>query len=68
VRLGEVTVLAPVDGRTEVWACGVTYEISRQARREEASGRPTSTSGSDAQRPEIFFKSAAWRVAATASR
>ncbi len=60
---GEVTVLAPVDGRTEVWACGVTYEISREARREE------SEQDADiyqrvyaAQRPELFFKSVSWRV------
>jgi 2-dehydro-3-deoxy-D-arabinonate dehydratase len=33
--LADVTVAAPVDRRTEVWACGVTYEISREARTEE---------------------------------
>lgn len=63
-ELGEVTVLAPVDGRTEVWACGVTYEISRQARREESErSADVYERVYDAQRPEIFFKSAAWRVA-----
>jgi len=62
--LGEVTVLAPVDGRTEVWACGVTYEISREARREESErSADVYERVYDAQRPEIFFKSAAWRVA-----
>ena len=34
--LEEVEVLAPIDGRTEVWAAGVTYEISREARVEES--------------------------------
>ena len=34
--LADVDLLAPVDGRTEVWACGVTYEISREARVEES--------------------------------
>jgi len=62
--LADVTVLAPVDGRTEVWACGVTYEISRQARREESErSADVYERVYDAQRPEIFFKSAAWRVA-----
>jgi 2-dehydro-3-deoxy-D-arabinonate dehydratase len=62
--LGDVTVLAPVDGRTEVWACGVTYEISREARREESErSADVYERVYDASRPEIFFKSAAWRVA-----
>src|SRR5690348_11500748 len=29
--------LPPVDGGTEVWACGVTYVRSRDARTEESS-------------------------------
>ena len=61
---GDVVVLAPIDGRTEVWACGVTYEISREARREESEqSADIYQRVYDAQRPEIFFKSAAWRVA-----
>ena len=32
-------VLAPIDGRTEVWASGVTYLRSRQARVEESTQR-----------------------------
>jgi 2-dehydro-3-deoxy-D-arabinonate dehydratase len=57
-------VLAPVDGRTEVWACGVTYEISREARREESEhAADVYQRVYDADRPELFFKSAAWRVA-----
>lgn len=60
----DVTILAPVDGRTEVWACGVTYEISRQARREESEhAADVYQRVYDAERPELFFKSAAWRVA-----
>jgi 2-dehydro-3-deoxy-D-arabinonate dehydratase len=59
----DVTVLAPVDGRTEVWACGVTYEISREARREESEhAADIYEQVYGAQRPEIFFKSASWRV------
>jgi 2-dehydro-3-deoxy-D-arabinonate dehydratase len=61
---GSVTLLAPIDGRTEVWACGVTYEISRQARREESEHAPDIYERIyDAERPELFFKSASWRVA-----
>ncbi len=33
------TLLAPIDGETEVWAAGVTYKQSEQARMEE-SGTP----------------------------
>ncbi|MCW2804192.1 MAG: 2-dehydro-3-deoxy-D-arabinonate dehydratase [Propionibacteriaceae bacterium] len=59
----EVEILAPVDGRTEVWAAGVTYQISRSARMEE-SERAASVYEQiyDADRPELFFKSAAWRA------
>ena len=32
VQPEEIEPLAPVDGRTEVWAAGVTYERSRAAR------------------------------------
>ncbi len=34
--LDGVELLAPVDGRTEVWAAGVTYERSRDARIDES--------------------------------
>jgi 2-dehydro-3-deoxy-D-arabinonate dehydratase len=63
VALEAVTLLAPIDGRTELWAAGVTYEMSRQARAEESA-----TSASvyelvyDAERPELFMKAVAWRV------
>ena len=61
--LEEVELLAPIDGRTEVWACGVTYEISREARVEE-SERSANVYEQvyEADRPELFFKSSAWRV------
>jgi 2-dehydro-3-deoxy-D-arabinonate dehydratase len=63
VPAGEVQLLAPADGRMEVWAAGVTYERSRAARMEESE---QSADIYDrvyaAERPELFFKSAAWRV------
>jgi 2-dehydro-3-deoxy-D-arabinonate dehydratase len=59
----EVTVLPPIDGRTEVWAAGVTYESSREARVEESErSADVYRQVYDAERPELFFKSAAWRV------
>jgi 2-dehydro-3-deoxy-D-arabinonate dehydratase len=58
-----VELLAPVDDRMEVWAAGVTYERSRTARMAESE---QSADVYDrvyaAERPELFFKSAAWRV------
>ena len=63
VPAAEVQLLAPADGRMEVWAAGVTYERSRTARMAESE---QSADIYDrvyaAERPELFFKSAAWRV------
>jgi 2-dehydro-3-deoxy-D-arabinonate dehydratase len=61
--LAEVILLPPIDGRTEVWAAGVTYESSRQARVEESDqSADVYERVYHAERPELFFKSAAWRV------
>ena len=63
VALTEVTLLAPVDGLTEVWAAGVTYRTSRDARMEESDrAADVYQQVYDAVRPELFFKSTAWRV------
>ena len=59
---GEVSLLPPVDGDTEVWAAGVTYRRSRDARMEEATLVDPYSRVYVAARPELFFKSAAWRV------
>lgn len=58
------TLLAPIDGATEVWGAGVTYEVSMTARVEETqeSTRTVYERVYDAPRPELFFKSVAWRV------
>ncbi len=58
----EVRLLPPVDGHTEVWAAGVTYQRSRQARREESSAQSVYDRVYYAARPELFFKAPAWRV------
>ena len=48
--------LPPVDEQ-EVWAAGVTYIVSREARQEEsADGGDVYARVYDADRPEIFFK------------
>jgi 2-dehydro-3-deoxy-D-arabinonate dehydratase len=62
VDASEVTFLPPVDGRTELWAAGVTYERSRTGRVEESTQASIYEKVYDAERPEIFFKSVAWRL------
>lgn len=57
--------LAPI-GNQEVWAAGVTYLRSRDARMEESKdkgGADCYQRVYDAERPELFFKAAAHRVA-----
>jgi 2-dehydro-3-deoxy-D-arabinonate dehydratase len=58
---GEVEALAPVDEQ-EVWASGVTYERSRQARVEEAVVKSVYDLVFDAERPELFMKMPGYRV------
>jgi 2-dehydro-3-deoxy-D-arabinonate dehydratase len=54
-------VLAPVESQ-EVWAAGVTYRRSRDARLEESAGVTAYDIVYGAERPELFFKSPGWRV------
>jgi len=54
--------VAPIDGRTEVWASGVTYLRSRTARMDESTDPDIYDRVYAAERPELFFKSPAWRV------
>jgi 2-dehydro-3-deoxy-D-arabinonate dehydratase len=60
--LDEVTPGAPVDADTEVWAAGVTYRQSREARIEESTEPDIYQRVYDAERPELFFKSIGRRV------
>jgi len=66
--LSELTLLAPIDGRTEVWGAGVTYFRSREARMEESRFDRVYLDVYDADRPELFFKSVAWRVLGDGAR
>ena len=52
-----VHVLPPI-AEQEVWAAGVTYERSREARREESALPDQYERVYVAERPELFFKSA----------
>jgi len=57
-------MLAPI-GSQEVWAAGVTYYRSRTARLEESKvggGASFYDRVYEAERPELFFKAAPWRV------
>lgn len=54
-------LLAPIE-RQEVWAAGVTYERSREARVEESVVPDLYQRVYDAERPELFLKSTAARV------
>ena len=57
-------ILPPI-GTQEVWAAGVTYYRSRAARVEEskvAGGESFYDRVYEADRPELFFKAAPWRV------
>ncbi|HET7571664.1 MAG TPA: fumarylacetoacetate hydrolase family protein [Gaiellaceae bacterium] len=49
------SLLAPLESQP-VWAAGVTYLRSREARREESHGADFYDRVYDAERPELFFK------------
>jgi 2-dehydro-3-deoxy-D-arabinonate dehydratase len=53
---------APIDSHHEVWAAGVTYLRSRDARKEESTVADMYDKVYEAERPEIFSKSIGWRV------
>ena len=59
-----VELLAPVETQ-EVWAAGVTYLRSRDARIEESLDASPYDRVYTAERPELFFKSPGWRVRAS---
>src|SRR3954447_16350820 len=65
-ELLNTSLLAPI-GTQEVWAAGVTYLRSRDARMEEAKdagGGDFYQKVYDAERPELFFKAMPHRVSA----
>jgi 2-dehydro-3-deoxy-D-arabinonate dehydratase len=58
-----VELVAPAQSQ-EVWAAGVTYLRSREARIEETSQKTIYEHVYESDRPELFFKAAGWRVVA----
>jgi 2-dehydro-3-deoxy-D-arabinonate dehydratase len=64
-RTGETAdgaLLAPIESRQEVWAAGVTYLRSREARMAESDTADIYDKVYDAERVEVFFKAAGWRA------
>jgi 2-dehydro-3-deoxy-D-arabinonate dehydratase len=55
-------LLAPVELMHEVWASGVTYLRSRDARQAESETGDIYARVYVAERPELFFKALGWRV------
>ena len=60
-ELSSVMLDAPIDEQ-EIWAAGVTYLRSRDARMEESTEKSVYDRVYDAERPEIFFKAMRNRV------
>lgn len=58
----EGPLLAPIEPAQEVWASGVTYLRSRQAREAESITGDIYQRVYEAERPELFYKAAGWRV------
>lgn len=58
----EGPLLAPVEPYQEVWASGVTYEQSREAREYESGDADAYARVYVADRPELFFKALGWRA------
>jgi 2-dehydro-3-deoxy-D-arabinonate dehydratase len=68
VPLSDVTLLAPLD-RQEVWAAGVTYKRSQEARERESVGAARFYDlVYSADRPELFFKATPHRVVGPGDR
>lgn len=65
LSLDSVTILPPLD-QQEVWASGVTYIRSKDARERESEGAALFYDMVyTAKRPELFFKAPAYRVVPT---
>jgi 2-dehydro-3-deoxy-D-arabinonate dehydratase len=68
LNLADVTLLAPID-QQEVWAAGVTYKRSQEARERESVGAARFYDMVyTAPRPELFFKATPNRVAGPGER
>jgi 2-dehydro-3-deoxy-D-arabinonate dehydratase len=65
-RMGkaEGKILPPLEAMHEVWASGVTYLRSRDAREAESDTGDIYMKVYLAERPELFYKASGWRVIA----
>ncbi|MGB3304611.1 MAG: fumarylacetoacetate hydrolase family protein [Thermomicrobiales bacterium] len=61
LHIRQISLLAPIDTQ-EVWASGVTYSRSRDARMEESTQKDVYDLVYEAARPELFFKATPSRV------
>lgn len=61
IPAADLVLLAPIDAQ-EVWAAGVTYRRSRDARMEESTEESVYDRIYDADRPEIFLKGTPRRI------
>ena len=61
-EFADAPLVAPVEPGHEVWACGVTYLRSREAREAESTASDVYARVYDAARPELFFKAVGSRV------
>jgi 2-dehydro-3-deoxy-D-arabinonate dehydratase len=62
VEPAQGSLLAPIEPQQEVWASGVTFLRSREAREAESATGDIYQRVYLAGRPELFYKSAGWRV------
>ncbi len=66
-QIAEESLLPPIEAGQEVWASGVTYRRSRDARQAESSVGDVYQMVYEAERPELFFKSIGWRTVGAGS-
>ena len=59
------TLTAPIAADSEIWGAGVTYQRSRDARKEESGIPDVYQLVYEADRPELFFKATARRTVGT---
>ena len=61
VEEANASFMPPIEKEQEIWASGVTYAHSRDAREIETTVKNIYEKVYDAPRPELFFKAIGWR-------
>lgn len=62
-EVADEPLFAPVEPMQEIWAAGVTYLRSRDARKAESASADVYERVYEAERPELFLKAIGWRAA-----